>query len=471
MLAKRHNYGYLSCVVKSIYMKKISTLIILFVLAAASSFAQTVYTVNTDRTYGADCSNCTFNISSGVTLSFTSSGTCTNCTFNGGNIAVKSTVTCQPCSFNNNNIAITGNNAINPNSGTTSFNNTVLTVAGNGSIFANTPVNISNSTFTFNGNGFFYNNGGTLDVSNSTLNFFGNAYFNANAGPVNLRNASRLVVGNGTLSSLAYIKMNGPALNIYDAASSIVLGNYNNYYYNWSSYNSISNSKTYTTTYPSAASTMNCGGAGQNACGMWSMPAVYGPATANSTGVSAMSALLPVVLAGFTIANHDSYIQLNWQTSQEINSHYFFIERSANGHNFERIGTVNAKGNSAIPSNYSYSDYSPLQGITYYRLVMVDLDGTTKYSAILTTRSAVSAAVSVFPNPTVDMVNIALSNNTSGVTVKLLNQGGQVLLEQKAAANSTLVSLNVQSYPRGMYVVKITSQNGTEQTAKLMVAH
>ncbi|MEP6749261.1 MAG: T9SS type A sorting domain-containing protein [Bacteroidota bacterium] len=451
-------------------MKTISTLFISLMLVSFNySVAQTTYTVNANSNYPANCTNCTFNIASGVTLTISQAGTCNNCTFNGGNIAVANTITCQPCSFSGNNITMT-NQSINPNSNTTSFQNVVLTASGTSSITANTPVTITNSVFTFNGTSYFNNNGGQLDISNSTLNFFGNSYFNANSGPVNLKNASKLVAGSGLLSSQAYIKINGPALNIYDNASSIVAANYNNYYFNWSSYNSVSNSKTYATTYPSAASTLNCGAAGQNACSMWSAPIVYGPSMFNANGVAGISSLLPVVLSGFEANNTNKSILLTWTTQQEVNAAYFNIERSTNNSTWQKIGSIAAKGNTSVATRYTYNDNDVLNGIVYYRLAMLDLDGKKTYSDVKMIHTSLINGINFYPNPAVNNIQVSVNGNTE-TTIRLMNLTGQVLQESKAGVNTTLVSLNVQQYPRGMYILSAIAADGTTQTGKLMIAH
>ena len=452
-------------------MKTTTTLIILLTLATwNNSYAQTTYAVNNNSSFSANCSNCTFNIAAGVTLTINHSGTCNNCTFNGGNIDVQHTLTCQPCTFSNNKITMT-DQAINPNSNTSSFTNVNLTANGSSSINANSPVTITNSIFTFNDNSYFNNNGGQLDISNSTLNFFGNAYFNANAGPVNLKNASKLVAGNGLLSSQAYIKMNGAVLNIVDNASSIVLSNYNNYYFNWNTYNSLSNSKTYTTTYPSAISTMNCGKAGQNACGLWSTPNVYGPLALTSTGALALNSLLPVTLTSFTARIAGTQVVLDWASSQETNAAYFSVERSTTGADWKKIGTVATKGNTSVATRYTFNDAGPLNGTAWYRLAMVDADGKTSYSDTKAVQASLVKEIRFYPNPAIDNVNISLNGNTTELTVKLMSQSGQLLQLRRVSANTTLISLPVQQYPRGIYVVSFSTSDGTEQTAKLIIGH
>jgi len=451
-------------------MKKNFNLLVVLIISTLTSFAQTTYTVNSNSSYPANCSDCTFNIASGITLTISKDGTCNNCTFNGGNITVENNIKCQPCTFSGNTITIT-DKAINPNSKTTSFTNVKLTAKGASSITANTPVTITNSIFTFNGTSFFNNNGGQLDLSNSTLNFFDDSYFNANAGPINLKNGSKLVAGNGLLASKAYIQINGPVLNIYDNSSSIVLANNNNYYFNWSSFNSISNGKSYTTTYPSAASSINCGAPGQHACGMWSSPTVYGPAVLASTGVASIASTLPVVLGSFTASNNNSNIILAWTTTQEINTSYFNIERSSNGTTWDKIGTIQANGNTSSASKYQYTDAAPLKGAAYYRLAMVDLDGKKEYSSVKSIQATQSATVQCYPNPASEKINIALTAGNNESTVKLMTQSGQVLQQRKTAANMLMVSFDVQQYPRGMYMLSVESANGAITSHMLMIAH
>ncbi len=204
-------------------MKQISTLFILLALLSFTTYAQNTYTISSNQNYSAACTNCTFNIASGMTLTLNQSGTCANCTFNGGSIVIQQNITCQPCSFNGNSITM-NNQSLTPNSGTTSFTNVNVSVKGTGFIDANTAVTISNSTFTFNNTSYFFNNGGQLNITASTLYFYDNSYFLANAGPVNLNNSRSIIVGNGSLSRHQFAKINGPALNIYDNSSSRCTG-------------------------------------------------------------------------------------------------------------------------------------------------------------------------------------------------------------------------------------------------------
>jgi hypothetical protein len=70
---------------------------------------------------------------------------------------------------------------------------------------------------------------------NSRLNFYSDSYTFATGGPLNLKNNSLIVAGDGTLGSDASVTIFGPLLSLYDN-SAVIVGNKNNFYYNWSPY-------------------------------------------------------------------------------------------------------------------------------------------------------------------------------------------------------------------------------------------
>lgn len=75
-------------------------------------------------------------------------------------------------------------------------------------------------------------------------------------------------------------------------------------------------------------------------------------------------------------------ITLNWQTGQETNIVSFNVERSINNEDFIKIGKVNPKGNN---SSYEFVDesISRVNSIYYYRLKVVNTNGTFQYSESL----------------------------------------------------------------------------------------
>jgi len=156
-------------------------------------------------------------------------------------------------------------------------------------------------------------------------------------------------------------------------------------------------------------------------------------------------------------------VALSWQTAQEENTDRFMIQRSGDGINWETIGTLGAAGSSSSELSYAYTDAKPLPAQDYYRLILVDLDGSLTYSPIAVVNSSVSNSIRIFPNPATDHVNISFGTSAPPgiVSLRLMNITGQTLVQKKLInpAGET-IALSVAGYPAGSYIVQLlTSGN------------
>jgi len=423
--------------------------------------AQTSYSITTNKNWSAalpsTCATCAINISSGVTLTIDGSVTCQNCTFHGGgNISMTNQTL---------NIQYTGSSPV-----TTVFNNINFDVYGNnGKVVVNAPLSMTSSTFTFH-DGSYFNTSYQVDMVSSTVNLYdaSNMYSTGSSSTaITLSSNSKISIGNGSKTSTSSFTVSGPTLTMYDN-STVVVANNNNSYYNWSSYQASPANSTNATTHAKSTTNnnLNCGGSGQHSC---SAPVVYGPATLTTSNAGLLSGnTLPIILSGFVAAvNGDGSVKLGWETKMEQNSSRFEIERSATGSNWSTVGTAQAKGNSTSATSYSYTDGSPLQGANYYRLKMIDLDGSAVYSEVRVIETAAVSHISFFPNPARDYVNVTLGGmSTSTATVRLINMAGAVLQEKKAQAGST-VTFSLDQYAKGVYILTVMSSDGTHESNKL----
>lgn len=435
----------------------------LFVAAfffAASASAQTSYFITTNNNWSAvlpsTCAACTITISTGVTLTIDGSVTCQNCTMEGGNISMTNQTL---------NIQYFGGSPV-----ATVFKNTSFQIYGNnGKVVVNAPLSLTSSTFTFH-DGSYFNTSYQVDMVSSTVNLYdaSNMYSTGSSSTnITLSGNSKIAIGNGSKTSTSSFTVSGPTLVMYDN-SNVVVGNNNNVYYNWSNYNaSPANSVNATThSYNTSSNTMNCGGAGQHSC---SNPSLYGPSTLTTSGAVSGNTL-PVILSVFTATLNNGSADLTWETKMEQNSSRFEIERSGNATGWSTVGTVQAHGNSSLPTSYSYTDMSPLQGTSYYRLKMIDLDGGTVYSDIRVIETSAISHISFFPNPARDVVNVTLGGMTAGTaTVRIISQAGAVLQEKKAQGGTT-VSFSLQQYATGFYILSVTSESGVRESSKLLIS-
>ena len=197
---------------------------------------------------------------------------------------------------------------------------------------------------------------------------------------------------------------------------------------------------------------------------------VNGPAILSAAGFNVIAAL-PVVLVDLSANfNNNKSVDITWSTQMEVNLSRFTVQRSADGANWDIIGSVPAVGNSQIQSNYSFVDQSPLAGFNYYRLIMTDLDNKSGITAIESVRTPIISFFSVFPNPTKDYVDITLSKAKNG-SVRLINQFGQILQQKQinASSNGTTLSFQLLGYAPGNYFVQVIGTDGSQDTGKLVI--
>ena len=180
---------------------------------------------------------------------------------------------------------------------------------------------------------------------------------------------------------------------------------------------------------------------------------------------------LPVLLVNFeAVLNPDKTVGLSWTTQQEVGMSHFEVERSADGQHWSSIGKVNARGNSAVPTDYVFTDQAPLSGANYYRIRMVNLDNISGLTRIRVVRILQVKGVSVYPVPARDFVNITVSGATVDLNIRLVNQLGQVMqVSQVKAGTSTTITLDVHNYAQGSYLLQVMGADGTQQTSKVVI--
>jgi hypothetical protein len=128
-----------------------------------------------------------------------------------------------------------------------------------------------------------------------------------------------------------------------------------------------------------------------------------------NSGAFETSSSLPVILTNFSVIDDYEVIRLNWSTEVEIATDKFVIERSITGQDFEKILEVKSEGGATHGFDYSIEDSTPSIGDNYYRLKIVDLDGSYNYSNIRLARvKSGKTVVTVYPNPAVSLERLTV---------------------------------------------------------------
>ena len=169
------------------------------------------------------------------------------------------------------------------------------------------------------------------------------------------------------------------------------------------------------------------------------------------------SQFLPINLVDFSaVEKQNQTVSLQWETATETNVEYTSIERSDDGMIFEEIGRLSGQGDSFEARQYQFLDSAPRFGCNYYRLKIVDLDGTVAWSGIhaVCFDQVTLFPAKVYPNPTNDKLHVILPFDLEQVDLALLDFRGK---NWPVRRNGN--QLDLAGMPEGMYILQWKSQN------------
>ena len=184
---------------------------------------------------------------------------------------------------------------------------------------------------------------------------------------------------------------------------------------------------------------------------------------------SNQTASLPIELLRFTSEAKDSYVQLDWVTTAEINNDYFTVERSADGISFSSLFKINGAGNSSQVKNYSTID-SPLKDWSYYRLKQTDYNGKTSYSNIVSEKfnGLDDFNLEIYPNPFSGKTIFRTNNNFKDPKLVVYNSYGRAVKQIQNISGQTFTFYrgNLSS---GLYFVNLNSSSNSMRTEKFII--
>ncbi len=172
-------------------------------------------------------------------------------------------------------------------------------------------------------------------------------------------------------------------------------------------------------------------------------------------------AFLPVELSSFSGEVIDNSIELNWSTANELNNDYMIVERSANGLDFIDVGRVDGKGTTSEAQAYSFLDQAPLNGLNYYRLRQVDIDGTEHQSNVIVIDMDLDIQdlrLTAYPNPTQDQLRVVWQSPATADdgSIQLIEASSGKILQRFAMPEGTnMMEIPVQDLPSGLYVIQV----------------
>ncbi len=179
-----------------------------------------------------------------------------------------------------------------------------------------------------------------------------------------------------------------------------------------------------------------------------------------------LESILPVTLINFTGNETADGNALSWATLTETNSRHFELEKAYNSTQFQAIAVIDAAGNSSSSRFYNYLDVKPLKGDNFYRLKMVDRDGTFKYSkVVLINNKNEYSGIRLYNNPTRrnGISSLIITNGERGNSeVIISNLSGQVVktLRVSNTTGTQQMDLDATGLAAGIYIITYRSSEG-----------
>jgi hypothetical protein len=158
-------------------------------------------------------------------------------------------------------------------------------------------------------------------------------------------------------------------------------------------------------------------------------------------------------------------VDLNWTVLDESAMSGYEILYSHDGTTFNTVGFISAV-NSQLQHQYNFVHPSVSNITNYYRLKMVELDGSYTYSPIITIKGkeqSPEVSVTVSPNPVMDHGKLIIqTNDRQTVQISILNSvGAQVASFSRAIdPGMNFVILPIERFSKaGIYFIKVKMTN------------
>jgi hypothetical protein len=192
-----------------------------------------------------------------------------------------------------------------------------------------------------------------------------------------------------------------------------------------------------------------------------SLQVTMAPMSITSLLVTGIPPVLPLNLLSFTAQKDKGAVQLNFATTGEIDLASFDIERSPDGSSFAKIGNVPARD--SAQNHYQYDDTRPVPASNFYRLKMINADGSFSYSKTVTVDFNPSIALTVFPNPAIGSVNVQCTLPSGQYGLQIVDATGRRVRNQLVQSAGTTLSttIDLTGLPVGMYFIKLAGQTAS----------
>jgi hypothetical protein len=182
--------------------------------------------------------------------------------------------------------------------------------------------------------------------------------------------------------------------------------------------------------------------------------------------------LLPVTYSWFKGLPLEKSNRLVWKAASSNTNTGFEIERKYNTDNgFTKIGFVATSNSSAIETEYNYDDntFNLNNKIAFYRLKQTDLNGTIKYSDQIAIKRSLVGKMVLYVSTNKNNLLIRVGNMPAikKMVITIYDTQGRAVSSRVEKYED--ITLDISSLASGTYLVKVQSQDGSEQSVNRFI--
>jgi len=202
-------------------------------------------------------------------------------------------------------------------------------------------------------------------------------------------------------------------------------------------------------------------------------PANFNFSSVGSQDFFTSSAMLPVELSRFEVEVKGQSAKLFWRTENELNNHYFEIQRSEDARNWSALGRMEGNGTTFAPQEYIFMDDAPRAGVNYYRLRQVDYDGAFEFSTIEQANfGPATTDFECYPNPAKSALTVQWQPESGrDLIAELFDATGKVVYQKQLSMDAGRLEIDLQLFAAGVYALRLSDGDTGLMIKQLKVVH
>ena len=158
---------------------------------------------------------------------------------------------------------------------------------------------------------------------------------------------------------------------------------------------------------------------------------------------------------GTELSQNQNEATIYWEVIDEFDVSHYIIEKSTDGKVFEAIAEIPSHNAGEKPYKYEFTDYNPILGDNYYRLVEIEADGREfNYSHKVIRKT--KAELELYPNPISNDLNINFGRKLSAdAEISIYDVLGNLVYCKAIGQKCSNHKINMENQDKGMYFLFI----------------